>query len=85
MSNNKFTDTTPNYAQLHQEVPQMPIDFSSMVLTDQYALTVVCMIKNYTLCVHLADKSADEVINAYLREICCRFGGSRKLFIRQWK
>ena len=74
---------TPNYPQLQLEVPKIPMGFISMdsigpfeimLRRNQYALTVICMFTNYVICVPLVDKSAP-VVNAYLKEIYCRFGG----------
>ena len=57
---------TPNYVQLHLEIPQMPMDFISMNLIgpleatkkgNQCTLTVICMLTNYIICVPIPDKS----------------------------
>ena len=85
MSNNKFTNT--NYVQLHLEIPETQMDFISVDLTstfktttkgNQYASTVVSMLTNYVICIPILDKSADIVVNAYLKEVYCRFGGRKR-------
>ena len=86
MSNDKLANT--NYAQLHVEVLQMPMDFISGDLIhpykvtfrgNQYALTVIGMLTNYIICIFLVDKSADMVVYAYLKEIHYRLGESQKV------
>ena len=42
----------------------------------QYALTVICMLTNYVICIPIPDKSQDIVVNAHLKDVYCRFGGS---------
>ena len=46
---------------------------------NQYALTMICMLNNYVICIPIPDKSADTVANVYLKEVYCRFGGSTKI------
>ena len=45
---------------------------------NQYALTVICMLTKHTICILLPYRSADTVVNAYLKDVKCRFGGSWK-------
>ena len=37
------------------------------------------MLMNNVMCLPLNDKSANTVVNAYSREVYCRFGGSLKI------
>ena len=78
---------TPNYAQLYLEATQMHMDLISMDVIgpfkiisrgNQYKLAVICVLTNYVICVPLVEKSADTVVNTYLKEIYRRFGGSWK-------
>ena len=46
---------------------------------NQCALTVICMLTSYVMCIYLADKSADTVVGTSLNNIYCEFGGSRKI------
>ena len=46
---------------------------------NKYALTVICMLTGFTLCITLKSKCAEDVINAYINHICCPFGPSRKI------
>ena len=46
---------------------------------NRYALTAVCMLTGFTFCIPLKNKSAEEVIKAYLDHIYCVFGPSRKI------
>ena len=78
---------TPNYVQLHLEIPQTPMEFHSIDLFgpfetttrgNQYTLTVICMLTNYTIYIPLQDKSTDTMVNAYLKEVYCRFRGNQK-------
>ena len=46
---------------------------------NQYTLAMICMLTYYIMCVPLVDKSADTVVNVYLKEIYCRFGGRQKI------
>ena len=57
---------TPNFAQLHLEIPQMSMDIISMDLIGPFevtlkgnpsAFTVICMLTNHVTCVLLVDKS----------------------------
>ena len=37
------------------------------------------MLTNYVMFIWLVDKSANTVVSAYLKESCCRFGGSQNI------
>ena len=45
----------------------------------RYALTVVCMLTEFTWCIPLKTKTAEEVAKAYLDHIDSLFGGSVKI------
>ena len=68
---------TQNYAQLHLEVLQMPVDLISMDFIgpfevtsreNKYALTELCMLTNYVMYIPLADKSVDAAVSAHLKK-----------------
>ena len=40
---------------------------------NQYALTVICILRNYIICITTPDKSTDIEANDCLKEVCCRF------------
>ena len=44
----------------------------------RYALTVICMLMGYVLCVPLKTKTAEEVTQAYIDNVYSKFGGSLK-------
>ena len=76
------------YAKLHFRVPTLPMQFISMDLIgnfprtakgNTFALTAVCMLTGYVFCIPLKDKSAQQVINAYVNEIYGKYGGSMKI------
>ena len=46
---------------------------------NRYALTAICMLTGFTFCIPLKNKTAEEVIKAYLNHICCVFGPSKKI------
>ena len=56
------------------------VPFETTSKGKQYTLTVVCMLTNCVMCVPLADRSTDVVVNAYLRDIYYKFGGSRNIY-----
>ena len=79
---------TPNHVQLHLEIPLIPMDLISIDLTgpfetttkgNQYALTKKCMFTNYIICIPIPYKSADVVVNAYLKKVYCRFTRNQKI------
>ena len=77
------------YATLHFDVATFPMQFIWMDLIGEfypptsrkhrYALTVICMLTGYVLCVPLRTKIAEEVIQAYIDHVYSRFGGSPKI------
>ena len=78
-----------NYAKFHFDMATFPMQFISMDLIGEfhpptskkhkYALTVICMLTGYVLCVPLKTKTAEEVIQAYIDHVYSRFGGSLKI------
>ena len=46
---------------------------------NRFALTAVCMLTGFTFCIPLKTKKAEDVINAYLNQICYIYGPSRKI------
>ena len=77
------------YATLHFDVATFPMQFISMDLIGefhppisrkhQYALMVICMLTVYVFCVPLKTKTSEEVIQAYIDNVCSKFGGSLKM------
>ena len=55
----------------------MQNDFISIDLIEttlkgnQCALTMICMLKHYIICIPIPDKSTDIVVNANPKEVCC--------------
>ena len=45
----------------------------------KYALTVICMLTGYTLCIPLRTKTAAEVVKACVDNVYAKFGGSLKI------
>ena len=48
---------------------------------NRYALTAVCMIRGYTFCIPLKNKSAEEIVTAWRNHITFPFGVCRKLLM----
>ena len=46
---------------------------------NRYALTAIYMLTGFTFCIPLKNKTAEEVVKAYLNHICCVFGPSKKI------
>ena len=44
-----------------------------------YALTVICMLTGYTFCIPIPDKSASQVVKAYIDNVYRKYGGSLKI------
>ena len=73
----------------HFAVPTQPMEFIAMDLIgefhpasskgNRYALTAICMLTGFTFCIPLKNKTAEEVLKAYLNHICCVFGPSKKI------
>ena len=76
------------YTKGHFEVPKSPMEFISMDLIGEfpksskgnsYALTVICMLTGYTFCIPIPNKTASEVVKAYIDNVYSKYGGSRKI------
>ena len=73
----------------HFSSPPQPMEFIAMDLIgefhpasskgNRFALTAVCMLTGFTLCIPLKSKRAEDMIKAYIDHICCTFGPSRKI------
>ena len=48
---------------------------------NRYALTAVCMLKGYTFCIPIRNKSAEEIVTAWRNHITFLFGVCRKLLM----
>ena len=85
----KFNSKVQEFEKKHFASPSQPMEFISMDLIgefipassqgNRYALTAVCMLTGYTFCIPLKTKTATEVVNAYMDNIYCTFGPSRKI------
>ena len=85
----KYHIQSVKYTPGHFEIPEVPMAFISIDLIgeikmgstqgNRYALTVICMLTGYTWCIPIADKSAETIVKAYIREMYSKFGGSRKI------
>ena len=85
----KFNTTAKEFVKSHFTSPLQLMEFISMDLIgeftppssqgNRYALTAVCMLTSYTWCIPLKNKSATEVVNAYIDNIYCLFGPSKKI------
>ena len=73
------------YAYMHLKVPNMPMKFISMDLIGDfltsskgnvYALTAIDMLSNYAWCIPIPNKRSETVLEAYLKNIYAKFGGS---------
>ena len=72
----------------HFKVPPQPMEFIAMDLIgefhpasskgNRYALTAVCMLTSFTFCIPIKSKKAEDVVNAYMSNICCVFEPSKK-------
>ena len=75
------------YATLHFDVATFPMQFMDLIgefhpptsKKHRYGLTVICMLTGYVFCVPLKTKAAEEVIQAYIDNVYCKFGGSLKM------
>ena len=77
------------YAKLYFDTATFPMEFISMGLIGElylpskvghkYALTVICMLTDYVLCIPLKTKQANEVLQAYIDNVYAKFGGSLKI------
>ena len=76
------------FSKEHFSAPAQPMEFIAMDLIgefhpasskgNRYALTAICMLTGFTFCIPLKNKTAEEVVKAYLNHICCVFGPSKK-------
>ena len=76
-------------AKLHFDTATFPMEFISMDLIgelypplkagNKYALMVICMLTGYVFCIPLKVKQANEVLQAYIDNVCAKFGGSLKI------
>ena len=81
--------TAQEFNKEHFSVPAQPMEFIAMDLIgefhpasskgNRYALTAICMLTGFTFCIPLKNKTAEEVVKAYLNHICCVFGPSKKI------
>ena len=77
------------FSKEHFSAPAQPMEFIVMDLIgefhpasskgNRYALTAICMLTGFTFCIPLKNKTAEEVVKAYLNHICCVFGPSKKI------
>ena len=77
------------YVKLHLDTATFPMEFISMDLIGElyppsksghkYALTIICMLTGYVLCIPLKTKQASEVLQAYIDNVYVKFGGSLKI------
>ena len=77
------------FKKTHFKGARQPMQFISMDLIGEfhppsqqghrYALTVICMHTSYVFCIPLKTKTAEEVLQAYLRNVYSKFGGSEKI------
>ena len=77
------------FSKEHFSAPAQPMEFIAMDLIgefhpasskgNRYALTAICMLTGFTFCIPLKNKTAEEVVKAYLNHICCVFGPSKKI------
>ena len=77
------------FSKEHFSAPAQPMEFIAMDLIGEfhpasskgnhYALTAICMLTGFTFCIPLKNKTAEEVVKAYLNHICCVFGPSKKI------
>ena len=85
----KFNTKAQEFVKSHFTSPLQPMEFISMDLIGEfsppssqghrYALTAVCMLTSYTWCIPLKNKTANKVVNAYIDNIYCLFGPSKKI------
>ena len=45
----------------------------------KYALTVICMLTGFTWCIPVKSKMAKDIMEAYMKEVYYKYGGSRKI------
>ena len=83
-----YNKASQPYLTLSFEIPQVPMEFIAMDLIgpfvtssrgNKYALTVIDMFTSYAFCCPLENKTADAVVTAYLTNVFCLHGSSRKI------
>ena len=77
------------FEKTHFKGARQPMQFISMDLIGEfhppsqqghrYALTVICMHTSYVFCIPLKTKTAEEVLQAYIRNVYSKFSGSEKI------
>ena len=77
------------FEKTHFKGARQPMQFISMDLIGEfhppsqqghrYALTVICMHTSYIFCIPLKTKTAEEVLQAHIRNVYSKFGGSEKI------
>ena len=85
----KFNIRVHKLKKQHFKVPAQPMEFISMDLIgefhppsskgNRYALTAICMLTGFTFCIPLKSKTAKDVVTAYMDNIYCVFGPSRRI------
>ena len=73
----------------HFSSPPQPMEFIAMDLIgefhpasskgNRYTLTAICMLIGFTFCIPLKFKHTEDMIKAYIDDICCPFGPSKKI------
>ena len=79
------------FEKTHFKGARQPMQFISMDLIGEfhppsqqghrYALTIICMHTSYIFCIPLKNKTAEEVVQAYLHQIYSKFGGSEIFYL----
>ena len=87
----KHNIKTQQHKNKHFFSPPQPMEFIAMDLIGEFylasskgnrlALTAICMLTEFTFCIPLKSKCAEDMIKAYIDHICCPFGPSRKILI----
>ena len=85
----RYNMRTQEFYKKHFTAPYQPMEFIAMDLIgkfhpasskgNRYALTVIYMLTGFTFCIPLKNKTAEEVVKAYLNHICYAFGPSKKI------
>ena len=80
ISQRTFLSTIPTHGIHSYELNRrIPPSIPAKVIAIHYALTAICMLTGFTFCIPLKNKSAEEVVKAYLNHICCVFSPSKKI------
>ena len=85
----KYNIAKVKFEKMHFKGAWQPMQFILMDLIGEfhppswqghrYALTVICMHTSYVFCIPLKTKTAQEVIQAYIRHVYSKVGGSEKI------